>query len=177
MRAFLIALPLALTLAACSQEPAEGESADDFADRIGGGAASGPAPQLTPAPIPTVGPAGERFASGQWFVTEDPTRARAAFGATQDAAQFALSCPQGGGPIAVERNGAAGDYRIATGSTAATVALSGDGGTALGAMPASAPILAALAVDGGAATVTGPDGAVLSIPTSAAIRRLITACS
>ena len=49
-RLLLIALPLAL--AGCSSEPAEQESADDFASRIGqdGNVAGGPHANLSRAP-------------------------------------------------------------------------------------------------------------------------------
>jgi hypothetical protein len=53
-RAFPLVLPLALALAACGSEPAQGPGNDatSFAARIGQGAASPDTPPLAPAPAP-----------------------------------------------------------------------------------------------------------------------------
>lgn len=177
-------LAAALLLGACSQEPREGESADDFAARIGGGdtGQAGPQPTLTPSVQPTADAQGNKFDAGAWFVTEDAQVARAMFGAPQSEPVLTLACSQGSRTLLVSRAGAAeaaGDYRIAAGGQTTTIRLDPAGGEIpelAGSAPADAPVFVAMGEKGQSATVTGPDGTTLRVPTSAAIRRVLTAC-
>ena len=181
---YALAASLALTITACSQEPSEGESAEDYAARIGGGSGTqeGPAPAMTGAPAPTEDAQGQKYAEGKWFVTEDAQSARAMFGPPQSEPLLTLSCKQGSGVMQVVRAGAAeaaGNYTISVGGHSASVRLAPTGAelpTLSGTLAASDPVFAAMSRAGQSATVAGAGGESLYIPGSAAIRRVLTAC-
>ncbi|GEM_PF-6536668 len=183
--AIMATLALPLALGACSQEPREGDSAEDFAERIGDsapGEQAGPAPQMTTAAAPTADAEGNPYAEGKWFVTEDAQSARAMFGPPQSEPRLTLACDQGSKSMEVIRAGAAdaaGDYTISVGGQRAGLRLAPAGAElprVSGSLPASHPIFAALAKAGQSATISGPGGDSLYVPGSAAIRRVLTAC-
>ncbi len=177
--------PLALiTLTACdNQEQQPGESAEDYAARIGGSdTAPSPTPALTSNPQPTADAEGNELTAGQWFITENASGATAMFGAANTEPLFTIACRGGSGPLVVTRSAppdAAGTYSISAGASSASVAMRDSGGELPmieGTLAVGNPVLQALAQQGASGQVTGPDGDVLRIPGAPGLRRVVEAC-
>lgn len=161
-------------LSACSDSE-DAAPADDMAAQ--------PEPVLTSAPTPTAAADGTALESGEWFIREDASGARALFGEPQTEASLVLECDPASGAVSLSLASDADSaeaWRLDAGGEAARIDMTPTGGELpqiAATIDHNLAIVQAMAEPGQSFSLTSPGGERRQYPAHPGIRRVIDSCN
>lgn len=175
MRRLSLVTTIAILLAGCNSAE---ETAQPVTEEV-----AQPVPVLTPAAAPTAAPDGTALEPGEWAVTEDEFRARAAFGTPGGQPLLSLECfPAEKALRMFLYTGATAPeaWRLDAGGEAARIDFTPTAEQTpeiAAAINQSLAIILAMGNEGEVFTLTSPQGQRRQFPTNPGIRRVIASCS